>query len=78
MAPARTTELEVEDHDRDAAFNKAMHGKAAAKAVGLRSLMHKDDAAQKAAVDEYFKHFDEKTAENETDETRAVRRLFPL
>jgi hypothetical protein len=50
--------LETENHSRDAAFNKAMH--------------KKDKAAQKAAVDEYFKHWDNKAAKDETPETREV------
>ncbi|KAF1812803.1 hypothetical protein P152DRAFT_396129 [Eremomyces bilateralis CBS 781.70] len=74
MAPARVVELEVEDHARDAAFNKAMHGKAATKRAGLGSLLNKDTGAQKAAVDEYFKHFDDMAAAEETEESRASRR----
>jgi sterol 24-C-methyltransferase len=36
--------------------------------------MGKDHAAQKLAVDEYFKHFDNKGHEDETEETRKARR----
>jgi sterol 24-C-methyltransferase len=32
----------------------------------------KSNAAQKVAVDEYFKHFDHKKAETETEEDRKV------
>lgn len=35
-------------------------------------MMKKDKAAQKAAVDEYFKHWDNKTAKDETLEDREV------
>ena len=35
-------------------------------------MMKKDRTAQKAAVDEYFKHWDNKAAGTETDETREV------
>jgi sterol 24-C-methyltransferase len=69
------TALEQEDHSRDAAFNKAMHGKSAQAQGGMRALFQKDTAAQKAAVDEYFKHWDNKSAEVETEETRKVRPL---
>jgi len=71
MAP---TALETEDHARDAAFNKAMHGKSANERAGMMSMLKKDKAAQKAAVDEYFKHWDNKSAADETAETRLARR----
>jgi sterol 24-C-methyltransferase len=66
--------LEKEDHDRDAKFNKVLHGKSAATGAGMKSMLSKDKAAQKAAVDEYFKHWDNKPADTETEETRAARR----
>jgi sterol 24-C-methyltransferase len=69
MAP---TALEREDVVRDAAFNQAMHGKSAKVRGGLTALRGKDNAAQKAAVDEYFKHWDNKGHEEETAETREV------
>lgn len=71
MAPSR---LETEDHSRDAAFNKAMHGQSATSKGGLTSLMGKDTVAQKAAVDEYFKHWDNKAAKDETKEDREVNK----
>jgi len=66
--------LEQEDHARDAAFAKALHGKSAQGRGGLASMLGKDKQAQKAAVDEYFKHWDNKEAKEETEETRAARR----
>jgi hypothetical protein len=69
MAPMA---LEQEDHARDAAFNKALHGKSV-ESSGLISLLKKDTSAQKAAVDEYFKHWDNKPATEETEATREVR-----
>jgi sterol 24-C-methyltransferase len=69
MAPIN---LEAEDHSRDAAFNKAMHGKTAESRAGFVAMMGKDRASQKAAVDEYFKHWDNKSAATETAETREV------
>jgi sterol 24-C-methyltransferase len=66
--------LEQEDHARDAAFMKAMHGKSAAAQGGMRAMMKKDTAAQQAAVEEYFKHWDNKAAAEETEETRKARR----
>lgn len=69
MAPIS---LETEDHSRDAAFNKAMHGKSAEEKAGFRAMLKKDAGAQKAAVDEYFKHWDNKSAGTETQEVREV------
>jgi sterol 24-C-methyltransferase len=62
--------LEKEDHVRDAEFNKAMHGKSSAAQGGMRAMLKKDRAAQNAAVEEYFKHWDNKAAAEETEETR--------
>lgn len=70
MAPSA---LEREDKARDAAFNKALHGKSAKAQGGLAAMRGKDAAAQKAAVDEYFKHWDNQAAADETPEMREVR-----
>ncbi len=67
MAPVA---LEPEDHSRDAAFNRALHGKLEGK--GFMSMISKDHQAHKAATDEYFKHWDHKSAETETAEVREV------
>jgi sterol 24-C-methyltransferase len=69
MSPSR---LEQEDHTRDAEFNKAMHKDSAAAKGGFSAMLKKDHAAQKAAVDEYFKHWDNKAAADETPEIREV------
>jgi len=76
MSPAASTisTLEQENHTRDAQFNKVLHGKSAQAQGGIASLLKKDNSAQKAAVDEYFKHWDNKAAGEETEETRAARR----
>lgn len=65
-------QLEKEDKERDAAFNKAMHGKTAAQANSVATIFFKDPEAKKAALDGYFKHFDGKRAENETEADRKV------
>ncbi|ORY67505.1 sterol 24-C-methyltransferase [Pseudomassariella vexata] len=65
--------LEAQDKIRDAAFNKAMHGDSSAAKGGFTAMLKKDSSAQKAAVDEYFKHWDNKAAKDETEETRAQR-----
>lgn len=73
MAPS-AVQLEKEDQARDAAFNKLMHGKSAAQTGGLSSMLGKDRDAHKAAYDEYFKHWHNKPAEDETPEIREARR----
>ena len=73
MAPIA---LEAEDHARDAAFNKALHGKSAESKAGFRSMLSKDREAQQAASQEYFKHWDNKAANAETEETREARTRF--
>jgi sterol 24-C-methyltransferase len=72
MPPAA---LEQEDHSRDAAFNKAMHKESSKAGAGFRAMMKKDQVAHKAAVEEYFKHWDNKTAKHETAEDREVRNI---
>lgn len=72
VASSTASNLEREDHSRDAAFNKAMHGKSAQARGGIAAMFSKGSDAKKAAVDEYFKHWDNKPAENETPEERAV------
>lgn len=70
MAPSA---LETEDHNRDAAFNKTLHGKSAQARGGFAAMMSGKGAdSQKAAVDEYFKHWDNKDAADETPEIREV------
>lgn len=65
--------LEAEDHARDAEFKKALHGRTG-DAKGFMAMLKKDATAQKAAVDEYFKHWDNKNSKDETPEIREARR----
>jgi sterol 24-C-methyltransferase len=69
MAPIK---LEAEDKKRDAEFNKAMHKDSSNAQGGFSAMLKKDKVAQKAAVDEYFKHWDNKAAKDETAEDREV------
>lgn len=71
MAPIM---LEPEDHKRDAAFKAAMHGKSAQEGSHFMAMLKKDPQAQKAAVDAYFKHWDNKAAASETEKDREERR----
>jgi sterol 24-C-methyltransferase len=70
---AASTSLEREDHQRDAEFNKALHGKSAQATGGVAAMLSKNQDAKKVALDEYFKHFDGKTGKEETPEERAAR-----
>ena len=70
--PAAKQGLEAENHQRDAEFNKALHGSSAAAQGGIAAMFNKDREAKKLAVDEYFKHFDNKKADTETKEDREV------
>jgi sterol 24-C-methyltransferase len=72
MGNSATNTLEREDHSRDAAFNKALHGSSAVARGGVAAMLKKGGAAEKAAVDEYFKHWKNKSAKEETKETREV------
>ncbi len=75
MAPSTavsTNVLQTENHKQDKEFAKAMHGGSSQKKGGFTAWMDKDHKAQQIAVDEYFKHWDNKTAEDETEEVRAV------
>jgi sterol 24-C-methyltransferase len=79
MAPSATSTavsvntLEKENHARDKAFAEAMHQKSAHEDNHFKAWMKKDKQAQQLAVDEYFKHWDNKPAEDETEEVREVR-----
>jgi len=64
--------LEQENHQRDAEFSKSLHGKNVTDSKGLMAFFKKDNSAQGAAIDQYFKHFDNKNAADETDEDREV------
>lgn len=73
MVSSNAASLEREDHARDAAFQKALHGKSSEAAGGFAAMLSKDKDAKKLAVDEYFKHFDNKSAKTETDADREAR-----
>lgn len=64
--------LEPEDHARDAEFKKAMHGLSANERINFMAILKKDPKAQKAALEEYFKHWDNKSAAVETEKDREV------
>ncbi|KAH7367665.1 S-adenosyl-L-methionine-dependent methyltransferase [Plectosphaerella cucumerina] len=57
----------------EATFEKVLHRKTGTKNVGMSAMLKKDYQAQKAASDEYFRHWDNKTAKSETKEIREAR-----
>ena len=63
-----------ETHVARVTFEKALHKDTSTNKGGLSSLLRKDHSAQKAAVDQYFQHWDDKTASNETASVREARR----
>ena len=71
------TPLVKEDHGRDAAFYKAMHGKTADQKSAFLAMVGKDSKAQQVAADAYFKHWDNKDAKVETESEREVSKDFP-
>lgn len=72
MAPMA---LEKEDKNRDLAYKEALHGKSGQVRGGTWAMMNKKNSdAQGAAVDEYFKHWDNKAAADETPEIREARK----
>lgn len=53
-------------------FENIMHKKTAHTDEGFSAMLKKDKEAQRAAVAEYFQHWDNKEAKDETQEDRAV------
>ena len=61
-----------EDHQRDAAFSRVLHGQSATKQSALTAMLSKDSKAQAAVADAYFRHWDNQDAKVETKEDREV------
>jgi sterol 24-C-methyltransferase len=56
------------------AFDNALHRGSANTQGGLQAMMAKDKTFHEQAMGEYFKHWDNHDAENETEEVRKARR----
>jgi sterol 24-C-methyltransferase len=65
------TKLAPKDFKADAEFAKALYGDA--QKGGYSALLNKNKDAHNAAVDGYFKHWDNKGPKDETEEDRQVR-----
>lgn len=74
MVGKQDIKLEKEDHQRDAQFGKALHGASVDAKGGFAAMLSKDKEAKKVAVDQYFKHFDNKSAATETEADREARK----
>jgi sterol 24-C-methyltransferase len=61
------------DEARDSAFDKVLHGTSSTAKGGVRAMLGKDNAAHAAAMQEYFQHWDNKDAKNETEDVRQSR-----
>lgn len=55
------------------AFDNILHKSSSNSQGGLRAMINKDNEAHKAAVVEYFQHWDDKNAEDETEAVRQAR-----
>lgn len=66
-------ELITADIARMSAFDNVMHRDSNKSQGGLRAMMNKNSAAQNIAVEQYFQHWDDKKAEDETDDIRHAR-----
>ncbi|KAH6608603.1 SAM-dependent methyltransferase [Trichoderma cornu-damae] len=73
MASPTSQALLQADQARDVAFDELLHKNSSASQGGLRAMMNKDNEAHKAAVVEYFQHWDDRKAEDETDAVRQAR-----
>lgn len=61
------------DQVKNMAFDKILHKSSSNSQGGLRAMINKDNEAHKAAVAEYFQHWDDKKAEDETEAVRQAR-----
>lgn len=58
---------------KNMAFDRVLHKNSSNSQGGLRAMVNKDNEAHKAAVVEYFRHWDDKKAEDETEAVRQAR-----
>ncbi|EFY89628.1 sterol 24-C-methyltransferase [Metarhizium acridum CQMa 102] len=58
---------------RRADFDKILHGASSESPGGLRAMMGKDREANEVAVKEYFRHWDNKKAQDEAEAVRQAR-----
>ncbi|EMR71945.1 putative sterol 24-c-methyltransferase protein [Eutypa lata UCREL1] len=66
-------ELITAENAKNSAFDHALHRTSTKAQGGLRAMMNKDSAGRNVAMGEYFQHWDNKKAEDETEAIREAR-----
>lgn len=66
-------QLLLADQARNSAFDNILHGNSTKSTGGIRAMINKNNSAHIAAVGEYFRHWDNKKAEDETQAIRQAR-----
>lgn len=67
------TEMISYDEAKNHAFDTVLHRQSSKSTGGIKSMVGKNSAAYNAASKEYFHHWDEKKAEDETEADRKDR-----
>ncbi len=70
---AISKELISAEQARNSAFDTVLHRSSMKSQGGIRAMMKRDSTANSLAMDEYFQHWDDKKAEEETETTRQAR-----
>ena len=68
-----TLKMALLSPDTNSAFDSLLHRATAEKDEGIAAILKKDHRAQKAASEDYFRHWDDKTPQQETEVDRAER-----
>ncbi|TLD09552.1 hypothetical protein PspLS_11839 [Pyricularia sp. CBS 133598] len=71
--PSSKTHIARRSDTADMTFEQVLHKGSSANMGGLSSMLGKDREASKMAINEYFQHWDGKTAKNETTKVREAR-----
>jgi sterol 24-C-methyltransferase len=61
------------DQVKNSAFDSALHRGSTNSQGGLSAMMNKNNAARTVAMGEYFHHWDNQKAEDETEAVRQAR-----
>lgn len=74
IVAATTMQTNTSTASISSAFDNGLHRSSANFQGGLRALMSKDKALHSLAMDDYFRHWENKDVKNETDDMRRARR----
>lgn len=72
---AMSADVVIAERATSSVFDTILHRSSTESQGGLRAMMNKDRSANAAAMDDYFKHWDKKTAEDETMTIRQARKV---